>query len=80
MLQNSDRSLSYTIVLVLVIEAYTVMSKKKKKMIKQIFDFFKSAYKYWWLEGTGAYGPLLLSPAEGLGGPLGPLTCGGNLF
>ena len=32
------------------------------------------------LEGTGAYGPLLLAPAEGLRGPLGPLTCGGNLF
>ena len=32
------------------------------------------------LEGTGAYGPLLLAPAEGLGGPSGPLTCGGNLF
>ena len=32
------------------------------------------------LEGTGAYGPLLLAPAEGLGGPLGPLTCGVNLF
>ena len=24
------------------------------------------------LEGTGAYGSLLLAPAEGLGGPLGP--------
>ena len=32
------------------------------------------------LEGTGAYGPLLLAPAEGLGSPSGPLTCGGNLF
>ena len=32
------------------------------------------------LEGTGAYGPLLLAPVEGLGGPLGPLKCGGNLF
>ena len=28
----------------------------------------------------GTYGPLLIAPAEGLGGPLGPLTCGGNLF
>ena len=28
----------------------------------------------------GAYGPLLLAPVEGLGGPLGPLTSGGNLF
>ena len=25
------------------------------------------------LEGTGAYGPLLLVPVEGLGGPSGPL-------
>ena len=34
------------------------------------------------LEGMGAYGPLLLAPAEGLGGPTayGPLTCGSNLF
>ena len=32
------------------------------------------------LEGTVAYGPLLLAPAEGLGGSSGPLTCGGNLF
>ena len=32
------------------------------------------------LEGTGAYGPLLLAPVEGFGSPLGPLTCGGNLF
>ena len=28
----------------------------------------------------GAYGPLLLAPVEGFGGPLGPLTSGGNLF
>ena len=28
------------------------------------------------LEGMGAYGPLLLAPAEGLRGPSGPLTCG----
>ena len=32
------------------------------------------------LEGTGAYGPLLLAPAEGLGGPSGPLSCGGIYF
>ena len=32
------------------------------------------------LEGTGAYGPLLLAPAEGLGGPSGPLICGGIYF
>ena len=32
------------------------------------------------LEGTGAYSPLLLAPAEGLGSPLGPLPSGGNLF
>ena len=32
------------------------------------------------LEGTGAYGPLLLAPAEGLGGPSGPRTCGGIYF
>ena len=32
------------------------------------------------LEGMGAYGPLLLAPAEGLGGPSGPLPSGGNLF
>ena len=32
------------------------------------------------VEGMGAYGPLLLDSAEGLGGPLGPLTCGGDLF
>ena len=32
------------------------------------------------LEGTGAYGPLLLAPAEGLGGPSGPLVCGGIYF
>ena len=32
------------------------------------------------LEGTGAYGPLLLAPAEGLGGPSGPLPCGGIYF
>ena len=32
------------------------------------------------LEGMGAYGPLLLAPVEGLEGPSGPLTCGGNLF
>ena len=32
------------------------------------------------LEGTGAYGPLLLVPVKGLGGPLGPLPSGGNLF
>ena len=32
------------------------------------------------LEGTGAYGPLLIAPAEGLGSPSGPLTCVGNLF
>ena len=36
--------------------------------------------RYRILECTGAYGPLLLAPAKGLGGPLGPLTCGGNLF
>ena len=28
----------------------------------------------------GAYGPLLLAPAEGLWGPSGPLPSGGNLF
>ena len=28
-------------------------------------------------EGMGAYGPLLLAPAEGLGGPLDPLPSGG---
>ena len=28
----------------------------------------------------GAYGPLLLAPAEGLGGPSDPLTSGGDLF
>ena len=32
------------------------------------------------LEDMGAYGPQLLAPAEGLGGPSGPLTYGGNLF
>ena len=32
------------------------------------------------LEGTGAYGPLLLAPAEGLGGPSGPLLCVGIYF
>ena len=32
------------------------------------------------LEGMGAYGSLLLAPVEGFGGPLGPLTCGDNLF
>ena len=32
------------------------------------------------LEGTGAYGPLLLAPAESLGGPSGSLPSGGNLF
>ena len=36
--------------------------------------------KYKILEGTGAYGPLLLAPAEGLGGPSGPLICGGIYF
>ena len=36
--------------------------------------------KYKILEGMGAYGPLLLAPAEGLGGPSGPLPCWGNLF
>ena len=28
----------------------------------------------------GAYGPLLLAPVGGLGGPLDPLTSGGDLF
>ena len=28
------------------------------------------------LEGTGAYGPLLLAPAEGLGDPLSPISSG----
>ena len=32
------------------------------------------------LEGMGAYGPLLLAPAEELGGPLGPLTRGGGFI
>ena len=32
------------------------------------------------LEGMGAYGPLLLAPAEGLGGLLDCLPSGGNLF
>ena len=32
------------------------------------------------LEGTGAYSPLLLAPAEDLGSPSGPLPSGGNLF
>ena len=32
------------------------------------------------LECMGAYAPLLLAPAEGLGGPSGPLTCGGIYF
>ena len=32
------------------------------------------------LEVMGAYGPLLLAPAEGLVGPSGPLTCGGIYF
>ena len=36
--------------------------------------------QYLILEGMGAYGPLLLAPAEGLGGPSGPLTSGGNLY
>ena len=36
--------------------------------------------KYWRLEGMGAYSPLLIAPVEGLGGPLGPLPSGGNLF
>ena len=36
--------------------------------------------KYCKLEGTGAYGPVLLAPVEGLGGPSGPLTCGGIYF
>ena len=30
-------------------------------------------YKYTILEGMGAYGPLILAPAEDLGGPLDPL-------
>ena len=36
--------------------------------------------RYTKLEGMGPMAPLLLAPAEGLRGPLGPLTCGGNLF
>ena len=40
----------------------------------------KELFKYQELEGTGAYGPLLQAPAEGLGGPLGHLPSGGSLF
>ena len=40
----------------------------------------KPRSEYVILEGTGAYGPLLLAPAEGLGGPSGPLICGGVYF
>ena len=32
------------------------------------------------LVGKGAYSPLLLAPAKGLGDLLGPLPSGGNLF
>ena len=39
-----------------------------------------SLAQYLQLEGTGAYGPLLLAPAEGLGGPSGPLICGEIYF
>ena len=37
-------------------------------------------FKFKILEGTGAYGPLVLAPAEGLGGTSGSLTYGGNLI
>ena len=36
--------------------------------------------KYYILEGMGAYAPLLLAPAEGLGGPSGLLPSAGIFF
>ena len=57
-----------------------INSTSRKVQIPKAGDTGQTQDNIVGLEGTGAYGALLLAPAESLGGPLGPLTCGGNLF
>ena len=47
-----------------------------------MYSFIKQEMKlrYMWLEGTGAYGPLLLAPAEGVGALQAPWLVGGIYF
>ena len=71
------------------------MENKLKRVILAWGSYIKSdrwgvICETWYIErlgGKGAYGPLLLAPAEGLGALWAPchvgslsLSCGGNLF
>ena len=52
----------------------------KNESLKKLLQTGAFLHRYKILEGMGAYGPLLLAPAEGLGGPSGPLICGEIYF